>query len=48
MNDQEVVNMVSVGEQADGTWKVTRSREYVDTAKFVKFGEAARKEMGAH
>ena len=44
-NDPEVINIVEVAEQADGTFKVTGTREYVDTARFYKFGEALQKEV---
>ncbi|TCD60734.1 hypothetical protein EIP91_009617 [Steccherinum ochraceum] len=48
VNDADMVNMVYVREEADETWRVTKSREYVDTAKFAQFGAAVQKEMAAH
>lgn len=46
-NDPEVLNLVYVAQQSDGTYKVTKSREYVDTVKFARFGELVQKELAA-
>ncbi|KAH8107231.1 hypothetical protein BXZ70DRAFT_1074830 [Cristinia sonorae] len=47
-NDEiEVMNVLYVAEQADGTHKVTKSKEYVDTVKWTKFAEAVQKELSA-
>lgn len=43
--DPEVMNIFHLAKQPDGSYKVQRSKEYLDTAKFAVFSEAVRKEL---
>ncbi|KAH8107230.1 hypothetical protein BXZ70DRAFT_284707 [Cristinia sonorae] len=43
--DIEMINVLYVAEQADGTYKVKKSKEYVDTVKYVKFAADVQKEL---
>ncbi|THH17545.1 hypothetical protein EUX98_g9107 [Antrodiella citrinella] len=45
--DPEVLFFVYTAEQSDGTIKVTKSKEYVDTVRFAKFAEVVKQELTA-
>ena len=44
ISDSDVLNLVYVDKQADGTYKVTKSREYIDTAMYARFAEQVKQE----
>ena len=46
-SEQEVLHIVYVVEQPDGSLKVAKLKEFVDTAKWVHFAEVMKKKMAA-
>lgn len=46
INDSEILVLLYVTEQPDGSFKVSKAREFVDTAKFAKFDADVKKEFG--
>lgn len=47
VNDQELLTLLYIAEQSDGSFKATKCREFVDTLKFTSFGQAVQKELAA-
>lgn len=45
-SDSTPLNLIYVAEQPDGSYKVYKTREFVDTHKYTAFNEAIKKELG--
>ena len=46
VSETEVILMLYLSEQPDGSFKVCKVRDFVDTLKFAKFDADVKKEFG--